>query len=71
MLIGKIMTASRQRLLVTVENHKGTNIVDLRSYQIINDGELRPTSDGVSFSPEKIDAIIDLLRNAQQKLSEG
>jgi hypothetical protein len=69
MLIGKIITNSKQRLMVTVENHKGINVIDLRSYQIINDGELTPTAEGVSFAPEKIDAVVNLLREAQQKLS--
>lgn len=29
MLIGKIMTNSKQRLMVTVENRKGINVIDL------------------------------------------
>ncbi|WP_156919708.1 transcriptional coactivator p15/PC4 family protein [Syntrophorhabdus aromaticivorans] len=69
MLIGKIMTSTKHRLMVTVEDHKGAKIVDLRSYQIINDGELVPTRDGISFSPEKVDAVIELLREAQKKIA--
>ena len=68
MLIGKIATNSKHRLLVTVEEHKGSKVIDLRAYQVINDGELIPTSEGVSFAPEKIDTIIGLLKDAQQKL---
>jgi len=68
-LIGKIMTSTKHRLMVTVEDHKGAKIVDLRSYQIINDGELVPTRDGISFSPEKVDAVIELLREAQKKIA--
>jgi hypothetical protein len=45
-------------------------VVDLRSYQVINDGELMPTSEGISLAPEKVDAIIDLLREAQRKIAE-
>ncbi|OPY65733.1 MAG: Transcriptional Coactivator p15 (PC4) [Syntrophorhabdus sp. PtaU1.Bin050] len=69
MLIGKIATNSKRRLMVTIEDHKGAKIVDLRSYQIINDGELVPTQDGISFSPEKVDAVIDLLREAQKRIT--
>jgi hypothetical protein len=69
MLIGKIMTNSKQRLLVTVEDHKGIKVIDLRAYQIINDGELMPTAEGISFAPEKVDTVINLLREAQKKLS--
>ncbi|HBA55228.1 MAG TPA: hypothetical protein DCZ04_12460 [Syntrophorhabdus aromaticivorans] len=63
------MTSTKHRLMVTVEDHKGAKIVDLRSYQIINDGELVPTRDGISFSPEKVDAVIELLREAQKKIA--
>jgi hypothetical protein len=69
MLIGKIMTNSKRRLMVTVEDHKGVKVVDLRAYQIVNDGELMPTQEGISFTPEKVDAVIDLLREAQRKIA--
>ena len=69
MLIGKIMTNSKRRLMVTIEDQKGIKVVDLRSYQVINDGELMPTSEGISVTPEKVDAIIDLLREAQRKIA--
>jgi hypothetical protein len=52
-----------------VEDQKGTKVIDLRSYQVANDGELMPTPDGISFAPEKVEAVISLLREAQQKLS--
>jgi hypothetical protein len=70
MLIGKIMTNSKRRLMVTVEDQKGGKVVDLRSYQVINDGELMPTSEGISLAPENVDSIIDLLREAQRKIAE-
>lgn len=69
MLVGKVMTNSKQRLLVTVEDRKGAKVVDLRSYQILTDGELMPTAEGISFAPEKVDVVIDLLREAQRKIS--
>jgi len=69
MLIGKIMTNSKRRLMVTIEDQKGVKVVDLRSYQVINDGELMPTAEGISVAPEKVDAIIDLLREAQRKIA--
>lgn len=69
MLVGKVMTNSKQRLLVTVEDRKGAKVVDLRSYQILTDGELMPTAEGISLAPEKVDVVIDLLREAQKKIS--
>jgi len=69
MLIGKITTNSKRRVMVTIEDQKGVKVVDLRSYQVINDGELMPTSEGISLAPEKVDAVIDLLREAQRKIA--
>ncbi|OPY81729.1 MAG: Transcriptional Coactivator p15 (PC4) [Syntrophorhabdus sp. PtaU1.Bin153] len=69
MLIGKIATNTKHRLMVTIEDHKGTKVVDLRSYQIVNGGELVPTQDGISLNPEKVDAVIDLLRKAQKRIA--
>lgn len=70
-LIGKITRDGKQRILVTIEDHKGGKVIDLRAYQIINDGELIPTSEGISLSPETIETLIGLLREAQKKLSEN
>lgn len=69
MLIGKITTNSKRRVMVTIENQKGVKVVDLRSYQVINDGELMPTSEGITIAPEKVEAVIDLLREAQRKIA--
>lgn len=69
MLIGKFVKNSKQRFLLTIEDRKGSKVVDLRVYQIINDGELMPTQEGVSLEPEKIEILIGLLREAQKKLS--
>ncbi len=46
MLVGKIARNSRHRILVTIDDHKGAKVVDLRVYQIINDGELSPDARG-------------------------
>ena len=68
MLIGKIMTNSKRRLMVTIEDQKGAKVVDVRVYQIINDGELSPTPEGISFVPENLNAVVELLKDAQKKL---
>ena len=56
--------------MVTIEDRKGLKIIDLRTYNIINDGELMPTPDGISLVPESIDSIVGFLREAQRKLLE-
>ena len=68
MLIGKIIKSSKQRLMVTIEDRKGLKIVDLRTYNIINDGELMPTPEGISLVPESIDSVVGFLREAQKKI---
>ncbi len=69
MLIGKLTKNSKERLMVTITEHKGTKCIDLRVYNIINDGELVPTADGLILSPEKVDPLIDLLKEAQKKIA--
>ncbi len=69
MLVGKVNRNSKERLMVTIVDVKGSQLVNLGVYKIINDGELSPTGESVSFAPEKIDLIIDLLREAQRKTS--
>jgi len=69
MLIGKITRNAKQRVLVTIEDRKGTKVVDVRAYQIINDeGELASTAEGIALAPEMIETLIGLLREAQKKL---
>jgi hypothetical protein len=70
-LIGKIARNGKERLLVTIEEHKGVKVLDLRAYNIINDGELVPTTEGIALPPEKIETVIGLLREAQRKLTVG
>jgi len=67
-LVGKIAKNSKHRIMVTVEDQKGAKVVDLRVYQIINDGELSPTPEGISLQPENLNAVVELLKDAQKKL---
>ena len=69
MLIGKLMKNSKERVMVTITEHKGVKVIDLRIYNIINDGELVPTADGFILAPEKVEPLIDLLREAQKKIA--
>ncbi len=68
MLVGKIAKNSKHRIMVTIEDQKGAKLVDLRVYQIINDGELSPTPEGISLLPENLNAVVELLKDAQRKL---
>jgi hypothetical protein len=66
-LIGKINWSKRERLMVTVEAAKGVKTIDCRIYDIIQDGELRPTNAGVSLGLEHVGSVIELLKEAQTK----
>jgi hypothetical protein len=69
-VIGRIVKSSKQRLMVTIEDRKGSKIIDLRTYNIINDGELMATPEGISLMPDNIDSVVGFLREAQKKLLE-
>ncbi len=68
MLIGKITKNGKQRLLVTIEENKGARVIDVRTYNVINDGELIPTQEGIALSPEIMETLIGFLREAQKRL---
>ncbi|HVN95242.1 MAG TPA: PC4/YdbC family ssDNA-binding protein [Syntrophorhabdaceae bacterium] len=68
MLIGKVIKNSKERLMVTVTEQKGAKVIDLRVYNIINDGELVPTADGLVLPPEKVEPVIELLKQAQKTI---
>jgi len=67
-LIGKVIKNSKERLMVTVTEQKGAKVIDLRVYNIINDGELVPTADGLVLPPEKVEPVIELLKQAQKTI---
>lgn len=70
MMIGKISKNSRERLMVTVEDVKGTPVINLGVYKIINDGELSPTPESIAIPPDKVELVIDLLREAHRKIAD-
>ena len=71
MLVGKISRGQRERLMVTLVNVKGTKVVDLRVYNIMQDGELAPTPGGVSLHLDQVDTVIELLKEAKKKAGEN
>lgn len=56
-------------MLVTIEENKGAKVIDVRTYNVINDGELVPTNEGLALSPETMETLIGFLREAQKRLS--
>jgi hypothetical protein len=70
MLIGKIDARTRQKILVTIRDVKGTKLIDLRVHQTSEDGEMVATPAGVSLTPDQVEQAIELLREAKKRVAE-
>lgn len=71
MLIGKINWSKRERLMVTVEAVKGAKVIDCRIYNIVEDGELKPTSVGISLGLDHVGSVIELLKDAEKRAASA
>ncbi|MDD3845200.1 MAG: hypothetical protein PHC90_02430 [Syntrophorhabdaceae bacterium] len=71
MLVGKLSTGVRERLVVEIlDKFKGTRSIDCRIYKVLSDGELMATPDGVTISPDQVGSLVDLLKEAMKKARE-
>ncbi len=71
MLVGKLATGIRERLVVEVlDKFKGTRSIDCRIYKVVTDGELMATTEGVTISPDQVGSLVELLREAMKKAKE-
>ena len=70
MLIGKIDARTRQKILVTIQEIKKKRMIDVRVYQTSEDGEMVATPAGVSLSPDQVEQVIELLKEAKRKAAE-
>ena len=71
MLVGKLSMSTRERLMVTIlDKPKGARSIDCRIYRILEDGELMPTTDGITLDPEKVESFVGLLREAAKKTKD-
>jgi hypothetical protein len=68
MVIGEFQKNTAERVRLTFETYKGVKFVDVRAYYEDSDGELKPTKKGIAIAPDKIDALIELLRKAKGQL---
>ena len=67
MLIGKLDVRTRQKILVTIQEIKKIRMIDVRVYQTSEDGEMVATPAGVSLSPDQVEQVIELLKEAKRK----
>jgi len=70
MLIGKLDIRRRQKILVTIREIKKIKMIDLRVYETSEDGEMVATPAGVSLSPDQVEQVIELLKEAKRKAAE-
>lgn len=68
MLIGEIERSEIERLKVECSNYRGKDFLSIRIYYLAENGEWRPTKKGVTVKPDKVDELIDLLKQAKEKL---
>ena len=70
MLIGKLDVRRRQKILVTIREIKKIKMIDVRVYETSEDGEMVATPAGVSLSPDQVEQVIELLKEAKRKAAE-
>lgn len=68
MVIGEVERNETEILRISTEEFKGRAYIDMRIYFADNEGEWKPTKKGVTINPDKLDQVIELLREAQEKL---
>jgi hypothetical protein len=70
MLIGKINAGKRQKILVTIREIKKIKMIDVRVYETSEDGEMVASPAGVSLSPDQVEQVIELLKEAKRRVAE-
>jgi hypothetical protein len=70
MLIGKINARTREKILVTIQEIKKIKMIDVRVYHTSEDGEMVATPAGVSLSPDQVEQVIELLKEAKRRVAE-
>lgn len=68
MLIGQVERNQTEVIRVSTEEFKGRAYIDVRIYFEDNEGEWKPTKKGVAINPDKLEQVIELLKEAQDKL---
>ena len=69
MLIGEINARTRQKILVTIREIKKIKMIDVRVYHTSEDGEMVATPAGVSLSPDQVEQVIELLKEAKRRVA--
>ncbi len=69
-IIGEIQKNTAEKIRVQWETYKGVRFLDVRAYYEDGSGEWKPTKKGIAIAPDKIDALVDLLKKASIEKKE-
>jgi hypothetical protein len=64
------MQKGKDKIIVALKEFKGKEYIDIRTYFENGNGDWIPTKKGVTFSPESLDEMIDILKSAKKKGSD-
>ncbi|HOD77415.1 MAG TPA: transcriptional coactivator p15/PC4 family protein [Syntrophorhabdus sp.] len=69
MEIGELQKG-KDKIIIALKEFNGKEYIDIRTHFENSDGDWIPTKKGVTFSPENLDEMIELLMAAKKKMSE-
>jgi hypothetical protein len=65
---GLIDRNKRERIRVALDEFKGHVLVDVRTFYLDGDGDLKPTPKGITIRPEFLSRVIALLQEAEREV---
>jgi len=69
MQIGEI-AKGKDKIIVSVKEFKGKEYIDIRTHFENDEGEWIPTKKGISLTLNNLDEMIDLLKEAKNKVAD-
>ncbi|MGR3461297.1 MAG: transcriptional coactivator p15/PC4 family protein [Roseovarius sp.] len=70
-MITDIPKNARELIRVQLREFEGRRFIDVRKHYKAEDGEIRPTREGVTIAPEKAEALAAAIRAAAQGEGAG
>ena len=58
----------KDKIIIALKEFKGKEYIDIRTHFENDDGDWIPTKKGVTFSPESLDEMIEVLKTAKKKI---
>jgi len=61
----------KDKIIIALKEFKGKEYIDIRTHFENDDGDWIPTKKGITFSPESLDDMIEILKAAKKKLEDN